>query len=63
MDKVNNELSPKERTPGLGSELDKLQALLDSLTLQYKAKKDAKDNSVSQNNSGQKHTITATHCT
>ncbi|KAI9520119.1 hypothetical protein NQZ68_021838 [Dissostichus eleginoides] len=57
VDKVNNELSPKERTPGLGSELDKLQALLDSLTLRYKAKKDAKDNSVSQNNSGAFSTI------
>ncbi|KAI4827778.1 hypothetical protein KUCAC02_031149 [Chaenocephalus aceratus] len=39
---VNNELSPKERPPALGSELDRLQALLDSLTLQYKAKKDCK---------------------
>ncbi|XP_029286569.1 laminin subunit beta-3 [Cottoperca gobio] len=51
-DKVNNDLSPQERTPSLDSELDKLQALLDSLTLVYKAKKDAKENSVNQNNAG-----------
>ncbi|XP_034389496.1 laminin subunit beta-3 isoform X1 [Cyclopterus lumpus] len=52
MDKINDDLSPLERTPGLDSELDRLQTLLDRLTLDYKVKKDAKDNSVSQNNSG-----------
>lgn len=52
VDEVNDELSPLARTPGLDSELDKLQALLDSLTLQYKAKKDAKDKSISQNTTG-----------
>lgn len=52
VDKINNDLSPLEKAPGLDSELIRLQALLDRLTLDYKAKNDAKDNSVSQNNSG-----------
>lgn len=53
MDKINDDLSPLERAPGLDSELDRLQALLDSLTLVYKAKVDGKDNSVSPNNTGE----------
>ncbi|KAL6111275.1 lamb3 [Pungitius sinensis] len=53
VDKINNDLSPLERAPGLNSELDRLQALLDSLTLEYKAKMDAKNNSVGQNNTGE----------
>lgn len=61
MDKVDDELSPLAKTPGLDSELDKLQALLDSLNLQYKAKKDAKDNSIDQNNAGQEQRQT-NHC-
>ncbi|XP_040059097.2 laminin subunit beta-3 [Gasterosteus aculeatus] len=52
VDKINDDLSPLERAPGLDSELDRLQALLDSLTLVYKAKVDGKDNSVSPNNTG-----------
>ncbi|XP_068451065.1 laminin subunit beta-3-like [Clinocottus analis] len=52
MDKINDDLSPLERSPGLDSELDKLQTLLDRLTLEYKTKKDAKDNSVNPDNSG-----------
>lgn len=52
VEKVNNDLSPLERTPGLASELDKLRDLLDRLTVEYKAKKDATDNSVSPNNAG-----------
>ncbi|KAA8593691.1 hypothetical protein FQN60_009807 [Etheostoma spectabile] len=52
MDRVNSDLTPLTPTPGLDSELDRLQALLDSLTLVYKAKKDAKDNSSNQNNAG-----------
>lgn len=54
MDQINDDLSPLERTPGLDSELDRLQTLLDRLTLDYKLKKDAKDNSVSPNNTGQR---------
>lgn len=54
LDSVNNDLSPLVKTPALGSELDKLQALLDSLTLVYKAKKGALDNSVNPTNAGQK---------
>ncbi|XP_054472751.1 laminin subunit beta-3 [Anoplopoma fimbria] len=51
VDKVKDDLSPLKRVPGLDSELDKLQDLLDSLTLNYKAKKDAIDND-GQNNTG-----------
>ena len=54
MDRVNSDLSPLTTTTGLDSELDRLQALLDSLTLVYKAKKDAKGNSGNPNNTGQK---------
>ncbi|XP_078105448.1 laminin subunit beta-3 [Sander vitreus] len=52
VDRVNSDLSPLTTTTGLDPELDRLQALLDSLTLVYKAKKDAKDNSSNQNNAG-----------
>lgn len=52
--KVDNNLSPLARTPGLDSELDKLQALLDRITVEYKAKKAATENSISPNNAGQK---------
>ncbi|KAF1392228.1 hypothetical protein PFLUV_G00050580 [Perca fluviatilis] len=52
VDRVNSDLSPLTTTTGLDSELDRLQALLDSLTLVYKAKKDAKDNSGNPNNTG-----------
>ncbi|XP_070758572.1 laminin subunit beta-3 [Enoplosus armatus] len=45
VDKVNDDLPPLAKTPGLNSELDKLQALLDRLTVEYKAKKDAVANS------------------
>lgn len=55
MEKVNNDLSPIGRTPDLESELDKLQAILDSLILVYNAKKDATENSISTNNAGEKH--------
>ncbi|XP_040890794.1 laminin subunit beta-3 isoform X2 [Toxotes jaculatrix] len=57
VDKVNDNLSPLERTPGLDSELDKLKALLNGLTVLYKAKKDAMDNSISPNNAGAFSTI------
>lgn len=62
MDKVNKDLSPLVRTPGLDSELNKLQALLDRLTVEYKARKDALDNSLGPNNAGQKqrHPVTVT---
>nr|XP_046236163.1 laminin subunit beta-3-like isoform X2 [Scatophagus argus]XP_046236168.1 laminin subunit beta-3-like isoform X2 [Scatophagus argus] len=52
VDEINNGLSPLERTPGLDSELDRLRALLDRLTVEYKAKKDSIDNSMSSNNAG-----------
>lgn len=52
MEQVDNDLSPLDRVPGLDSELDKIQALLDSLDLVYKAKKDALTNSISGNNAG-----------
>ncbi|XP_053171447.1 laminin subunit beta-3 [Scomber japonicus] len=52
MDKVNRDLSPLDRVPGLDSELVKLQALLESLRVQYNAKKDAMTNSVNNNNAG-----------
>ncbi|XP_042354687.1 laminin subunit beta-3-like [Plectropomus leopardus] len=50
VDDVNDDLSPVTRTPGLDTELDKLQDLLNKLNLEYKVKKDAKDNSVNPNN-------------
>lgn len=53
MDKINNDLSPLDRTPGLDEELDRLQALLDRLIVEYKAKKDASKNSVSTVDTGQ----------
>lgn len=53
MDKVNKNLSPLVRTPNLDSELTKLRVLLDRLTVEYKAKKDAMENSVNPNNAGQ----------
>ncbi|XP_028262926.1 laminin subunit beta-3 [Parambassis ranga] len=57
LDKVDNDLLPLAKTPGLDSELDALKNLLDSLTLVYKAKKDAMDNSISPNNAGAFTTI------
>ncbi|KAM6927923.1 laminin subunit beta-3 [Xenentodon cancila] len=47
VEKVDKDLSPLGRTPDLESELDKLQAILDNLTLVYTAKKDAMENSIS----------------
>lgn len=52
MNKINNDLTPLTRTPGLDSELDNLQDLLDRLNVEYKAKKDAAGNSVGYNNTG-----------
>lgn len=52
MNKINNDLTPLTRTPGLDSELDNLQDLLDRLNVQYKAKKDAAGNVVGYNNTG-----------
>lgn len=54
MNKLDNDFPPLVRTPRLDSELDKLQTLLDSLTLVYKVKKDAQVNSTSPSNAGQK---------
>ncbi|XP_011611933.1 laminin subunit beta-3 isoform X1 [Takifugu rubripes] len=50
--KINDGLSPPLRTPGLDSDLDKLWALLERLTVEYKAKKSAMDNTLSSNNAG-----------
>lgn len=52
MDKVNKDLSPLEKTRGLDSELDKLRALLDRLTEEYKAKNAAVDNSIGPDSTG-----------
>ncbi|XP_029358209.1 laminin subunit beta-3 [Echeneis naucrates] len=52
-DQIKDDLSPLEKTPGLDSELDKLQALLDELTVIYKAKKDAIENSISPDIAGE----------
>ncbi|XP_034442702.1 laminin subunit beta-3 [Hippoglossus hippoglossus] len=52
VDEVNDDLPPATRPPGLESELNKLQALLDGLTVLYKAKKSATDNTISPNNAG-----------
>lgn len=52
MNKINNDLTPLTRTPGLNSELDNLQDLLDRLNVEYKAKKDAAGNVVGYNNTG-----------
>ncbi|KAM3621552.1 uncharacterized protein V6R79_012710 [Siganus canaliculatus] len=46
LDKVNNDLSPLVKNPALDSELDKLRDLLDLLTVEYKAKKNATDTSI-----------------
>ncbi|KAI3370517.1 hypothetical protein L3Q82_025278 [Scortum barcoo] len=44
VDKVNNDLSPLVKTPGLDSQLDNLKALLTRLTLEYNAKENALEN-------------------
>lgn len=41
---LDNDLSPLTKTPGLDSELDKLQDLLERFTLEYNAKKNATEN-------------------
>ncbi|XP_027858860.1 laminin subunit beta-3 isoform X1 [Xiphophorus couchianus] len=41
LEKVDDNLPPPVRDPGLEAELDKLQALLDSISLIYEAKKDS----------------------
>ncbi|KAM9813916.1 laminin subunit beta-3 [Neosynchiropus ocellatus] len=45
-DEADENLSPLQKTPGLTAELDRLQALLDALTLEHKKKKDAASNAV-----------------
>ncbi|XP_071350563.1 laminin subunit beta-3 [Trachinotus anak] len=57
LDKVNTDLSPLGRTPGLDSELHKLRALLNGLTVLYKAKKDAIENTISPDSAGAFTTI------
>ncbi|XP_047437735.1 laminin subunit beta-3-like [Mugil cephalus] len=52
LDSAGNNLSPLVKNQALDPELDKLQTLLDSLILVYKAKKGALDNSVSPGNAG-----------
>lgn len=53
MKKIDNDLSPLVKTPGLNSKVEKLRDLLDRLTVEYTAKKDAMVNSVGANNEGQ----------
>nr|XP_020473565.1 laminin subunit beta-3 isoform X3 [Monopterus albus] len=52
VDKANDDLSPLVRTPDLDSDLNKLKALLDSLTVMYEAKKDAMTNIISPTDTG-----------
>lgn len=52
MEQVDDDLSPLDRVPGLDSDLDKIQDLLDSLDLEYKTKKDAMKTIISGNNAG-----------
>ncbi|KAM9364179.1 laminin subunit beta-3 [Pholidichthys leucotaenia] len=51
-EQVDNDLSPLEKTPGLDSELKKLQDQLDNITLTYKDKADALDKTISPENTG-----------
>ncbi|XP_053725062.1 laminin subunit beta-3 [Synchiropus splendidus] len=48
-DEADKNLSPLQKTPGLTAELDRLQALLDGLTLLYNNKKDGHTNTVDPN--------------
>lgn len=52
MNKMKNDISPLTRTPGLDSELDRLQDLLDRLTVEYKVKQDAAGKTPLHNNTG-----------
>ncbi|XP_036007193.1 laminin subunit beta-3 [Fundulus heteroclitus] len=57
LEKVDDDLPPPVRDPGLESELNKLQALVDSITLIYKAKKDAMEENIDPNHAGALNTI------
>ncbi|KAM9859183.1 laminin subunit beta-3 [Aulostomus maculatus] len=52
VDKVSDDLPPLVKKPGLGSELDKLQDLLDKLSVDYNIKKDAMKNTINTNDAG-----------
>ncbi|RVE72887.1 hypothetical protein OJAV_G00043470 [Oryzias javanicus] len=52
LEQANGTLPSIQKTPDLASELDKLQDLLNRLTLIYKAKKAALENSISSDNTG-----------
>lgn len=52
-EKMIDELSPLLRKPGLDSELDYLQDLLDRLALEYNAKSNSVDNTLGPNDRGQ----------
>ncbi|XP_053291489.1 laminin subunit beta-3 isoform X2 [Pleuronectes platessa] len=52
VDNINDDLPTATRPAGLESELAKLQALLDGLSVLYKAKKGATDSTTSPNNAG-----------
>ena len=54
MIQVDGNLLPQDRVSNLGSQLDDLQALLNSLGLEYNIKKDAVRNTVSSNHAGEK---------
>lgn len=51
LNKLKDDLSPLDRTPGQDLELNKLQNLLDKLIVVYNAKKDATD----PDNAGETH--------
>lgn len=52
LEDVHGDLPPLTRTPGLDSELDKLQDLLNRLTVEYKDKKKASENTINPNSAG-----------
>ncbi|XP_041639708.1 laminin subunit beta-3-like isoform X2 [Cheilinus undulatus] len=52
LDEVNDNLPSVTRTPGLDSELDKLKGLLDRLSVEYRDKKAAMENTISPDNLG-----------
>ncbi|XP_054641853.1 laminin subunit beta-3-like [Dunckerocampus dactyliophorus] len=52
VDKISNDLSPLEKRPDVSNELDKLQDLLDTLDVEYNAKKNAVENSINPGDAG-----------
>lgn len=55
--KINDDLSPLPDTPGLDSELDKLQVLLERLEVEYKAKSNSAETTLGPDDTGQLHKL------